>query len=264
MIVAVWLPLYTGLTALHFAADSHGRSYFVRLSCVALLLSAGARMRPDLVGDTPLHYVLHRTRDDDRALASLKSLMVSPNAYLNLDKQNLRGQTPLSIAATGGHIQSVKFLLACKANVNHPLESCGGITALHQALHYEQIEVAKILIAAGACLHPVLATSFGVLTPLTEWCCDKEEIETIVDTYAGDVRPRRDEEVPCCSHCGLDTTSEGRAKHHETKEIVSKRCAEFAASRCSNPGCEALWEHKSHLAIRLRKCGRCRQTAYCG
>src|ERR1043166_6117367 len=68
----------------------------------------------------------------------------------NLNARNRYGETALMLAASRGHIDIVKLLLAQRAQVNQP-----GWTALMFAAAAGQLEIARLLIAAGANVNAV-------------------------------------------------------------------------------------------------------------
>lgn len=66
------------------------------------------------------------------------------NAY------SAEGATPLALAAHFGHIETVKLLLSCGANVNAVVRNPLQVTPLHAALFGRRREVARFLIENGA------------------------------------------------------------------------------------------------------------------
>src|SRR5215831_7824137 len=72
------------------------------------------------------------------------------------------GDTRLPDAAMQGDRAAVQSLLAAKADVNTPQGD--GTTALHWAAYREDLEMARLLVKAGADVKA--ATRIGVMTPL--------------------------------------------------------------------------------------------------
>ncbi len=76
------------------------------------------------------------------------------------------GSTPLHCAAWNGHVQVAKILLQAGADINdHSRNAHWGTTPLHAAAHGDQKQVAALLIAEGADIH---ATNLNGRTPLGE------------------------------------------------------------------------------------------------
>ena len=72
--------------------------------------------------------------------------LIAAEADVNAADNN--SNTPLHLAAFGGHAEVAKVLIAAGANVN--AANNGGSTALHWTAQYGHAEVAKVLILAGA------------------------------------------------------------------------------------------------------------------
>jgi len=76
------------------------------------------------------------------------------------------GSTPLHCAAWNGHVDVAQILLQAGADINdHNRNAHWGTTPLHAAAHGDQKQVAALLIAEGADIH---ATNLNGRTPLGE------------------------------------------------------------------------------------------------
>ena len=88
--------------------------------------------------------------------SKVAKLLISKGA--NINEICINGDTPIHIAAKGGHIETLKVLIVEGANLNAKLKdnksnsSYGivGWTPLHLAANYGQTESAELLVAAGA------------------------------------------------------------------------------------------------------------------
>jgi ankyrin repeat protein len=104
------------------------------------LLAAGADANAsDLSGLTPLAIAADT---DDTTIAA-----VLLEAKASVDKADKRRRSPLIRAATKGHVAMVKYLVAAGADVNW---LASGTTALMEAANCSDLNVATILIEAGA------------------------------------------------------------------------------------------------------------------
>ena len=77
----------------------------------------------------------------------LKALIA---AGANKDEVNGYDDTPLTMAAINGHVECVKALLAWKADVNEANRYGYGSTPLMHASFNGDVEIMKLLLAAGA------------------------------------------------------------------------------------------------------------------
>jgi hypothetical protein len=84
----------------------------------------------------------------------------------NPSKADEYGFTALHHAATNGHVDVVRYLLAQRADVN--AAGCGA-TALHRAAYHGHKEIATLLLDAGATVHAVDAST-DYRTPLAKAC----------------------------------------------------------------------------------------------
>uniref|UniRef100_A0A3B4GXD1 Serine/threonine-protein phosphatase 6 regulatory ankyrin repeat subunit C-like n=1 Tax=Pundamilia nyererei TaxID=303518 RepID=A0A3B4GXD1_9CICH len=134
----------------------------------------------DKSGRTPLHHAAHSGHGEQvlrctsvtnicRHLEVVKLLLSHSGDVMCKDK---RGYTPLHVAAAGGHLDVVKYLLRLGVEIDEP--NIFGNTALHMACHTGQDTVATELVNSGASinqpnyngntpLHLAAASSSGVL-----------------------------------------------------------------------------------------------------
>ena len=105
---------------------------------VDVLLAAGAKVdQPNAYGDTALKMAaLHGRLEIAKKLRARKATLDPP------------GWTPLIYAATGGHDEMVRYLLAEGAKID--AVSPNGTTALMMAVREEKFSTAELLIARGA------------------------------------------------------------------------------------------------------------------
>jgi len=89
------------------------------------------------------------------------SSLVTLNPQLVLSK-NSSGDTPLHLAALGGHKNVVEFLLAHRADVN--AEDNFGETALSYSLIWDHAKVAELLLAHGADVNSARGGSSALLS----------------------------------------------------------------------------------------------------
>lgn len=163
-----------GMTALHWA------SYFGYTSIARLLLERGADIGAITdEGNTPLHYAVN-----DGYIAFIELLLeksasrgvVKPKAIphpteaadskivplcgtLDLDAQDMRGRTPLLLAAKRGQKDAVALLLKSRANTS--ARENENRTALHLAVGQESLETVKVLLPKMSAIDLVAKTSDG-------------------------------------------------------------------------------------------------------
>jgi ankyrin repeat protein len=72
------------------------------------------------------------------------------------------GNTPLMWAARQGHVDVVEYLL-CRQDINIDAKNAKGATALDAACAQGHLEVVKLLVAAGAMVNPQHSNEWGPL-----------------------------------------------------------------------------------------------------
>jgi ankyrin repeat protein len=105
-------------------------------------------------GFTPLHVCVSGTDSSNRQ--KIIELLKKSGADLNV-KDSEKGLTPLHFAALRNKPLCAKTLIKCGADVN--VTEGNGATALHGAIYYGNIEVAKLLLVGGA--DPIAVDNFG-------------------------------------------------------------------------------------------------------
>ncbi|KAK4515582.1 uncharacterized protein ATC70_010533 [Mucor velutinosus] len=102
-------------------------------------------------------------------------------AYQNPNRKDKAGRTKIFSATTAGHLDKVKELVDCGADVN--FKDNAGWTPLHEAALKGQYEIAKYLIQQGA---EVNVRGFGLDTPLHDACNSNspECVQLLVDAGA--------------------------------------------------------------------------------
>jgi ankyrin len=103
---------------------------------------------------TPLHVAVKEGHDD------LVTLLLEHGAKLNLKTK--KGFTVLHIAAKYGHVTTMRLLVHAK-NVNPDIEGTNGLTPLHIATHYNNLDVILVLLENNASPHCVAKNGY---TPL--------------------------------------------------------------------------------------------------
>lgn len=102
-------------------------------------------------------------------------------AYQNPNRKDKAGRTKIFFATTAGHLDKVKELVNCGADVN--FKDNAGWTPLHEAALKGQYEIASYLIQQGA---EVNVRGFGLDTPLHDACSGNspECVQLLVDAGA--------------------------------------------------------------------------------
>ncbi|KAL0139532.1 ankyrin repeat-containing domain protein [Mucor lusitanicus] len=102
-------------------------------------------------------------------------------AYQNPNRKDKAGRTKIFSATTAGHLDKVKELVDCGADVN--FKDNAGWTPLHEAALKGQYEIADYLIQQGA---EVNVRGFGLDTPLHDACNSNspECVQLLVDAGA--------------------------------------------------------------------------------
>jgi ankyrin repeat protein len=107
----------------------------------ALLLDAGAKINDGMSGLTPLAFAASSGNSD------MMRWLVERGADVNYGAKTGE-QTALITAIVSAQIESVKTLIALKANVNTKMKD--GTTPLKMAQKGDQEEIIALLVAAGA------------------------------------------------------------------------------------------------------------------
>lgn len=223
-------PKPSGLTALHVAAALHPES-------VPLLIAAGARLRRSTFGETPLHRALV-AGNDQSALQVMQALMAGRHALKHLNAPaNRNGEPVLFGVARLGHLETCKFLVHSKANVNRPLLPCLGLCPLHEAVMSNHLSVAQFLVSAGACTHPVMGASLGLSslsqlakTPaMRDWC---RSVETPFVVQC----------EQCQFQCSQTRENTDRLLEAHAKLRQDQRLVSLTQKHCSNPHCTAVMD----------------------
>jgi uncharacterized protein len=128
------------MTALQMAASS-GSPEMVR---AALLEKTDVNAKTSPNGFTPLHLCVSGTDSSDRQ-EIIKLLL---DAGADLEAKTHAGVTPLMLAGMRGKPLCAATMISCGANV-HETE-CNNATALHAAAYNGHIEIARLLLQAGA------------------------------------------------------------------------------------------------------------------
>lgn len=145
-----------------------------------------------------------------------------------------------------------------KANVNMPNEDpCSGFCALHNAVQQKHLEMAKLLYAQGACTHNVLAPLARVTSlPVAIQRVVSADMIAVMCAW---VRSVETPPVLKCEKCGFDVSEEGKQRDAESSVRRHAKEKEYQ-QRCCNPKCPCA---DDLTRLRLKKCGRCLQAAYC-
>jgi ankyrin repeat protein len=123
-------------TPLHFAALQGNQEI------VKLLLDARADPKAlNSEGKSPLYFCIEYQHPE------LIPLLVTPET---INQPANSGKTPLILAVDIGRKDSVESLLKYKPDPNIPDYFGSGMTALHYAVHWHQIDLAKLLLENGA------------------------------------------------------------------------------------------------------------------
>lgn len=225
---------------------------------------------------TPLHDTVifkeHRMNDkqnppptDAEALALCKALMRAPNSAKYINAISKQGYTALGGAASLGFVNTARFLLECKANPNTSLFPGFEPAALQHALLRGSLPIAKMMVAAGACTHPIFCRDQLVSISHLPLLKQKElEVRSAAELTAW-CRSVEQPAVEHCSTCGMDSSAEAKTKHAERQARMQSEMAQSCHAKCSNPKCKVVHECEKHhvTPLHLKKCSRCLKVAYC-
>ena len=295
LLVALCLTDRAGLTPLHWSSVGKAlyRTTNDAVQCVELMLKHGARLRRDSEGSTPLKMVITGSADDESALALLTALMAAPNSakHINEHRRGSSGSTervwanPLTNAALAGFRKCAEFLLSHKADPNFSdgVPGTGEDTPLHMAIRVGHLEVAKLLVASGACAHPFFWHGSGngnkfQRISLSQYARHFEARANVI-TWCRSVESHAMYTLRTCDKCGLEDTPEGRLRLTQAAVAARESIArESSEGKCSNVECksEPHWFqrrivgtrgqiHRAPRAVplQLKKCSACKQAAYC-
>lgn len=229
---------------------------------VAALVAVGAKLRKDLTDMTPLHCACASSASKDAVvLATLKQLMQARNASRHVDTLSTVNGSALSCAVRVGLVESARYLLDCRANVNLPLIARSGFTALALAVKHDRLTVAKLLVAHGACTH-------GVMTMPTR-DGQSQHASTRLSDLAQSAAMRtwlrlvQKPSVKMCDKCQLNDSELGATACLQAYEDHVQHIDVMLAKKCSNPLCASVQPTGTQQRLHLRRCGRCQQAMYC-
>ncbi|XP_041985410.1 NF-kappa-B inhibitor cactus-like isoform X2 [Aricia agestis] len=156
------IPNDYGHTPLHLAVMS-GHHAVTRM-----LVLAGASLDVrDRVGETPIHKAVHHTKTGQHIKCLLALLAPAPelsrqqNSALN--QKNYNGQMCVHLAASAGHLDTLRYLVNYGADIN-AREGLAGSTALHIAVRRGDKTMTKWLLERCSSLDSSTA-DYGGRTP---------------------------------------------------------------------------------------------------
>jgi uncharacterized protein len=131
---------HRGFTVLHKAMES-GETKLVQM-----LIDLGADINAEVTGTDPEGWTaLHLAAFDDHP--DIIGLLITHGVEIGHKGKGVNRMTPLRVAVTRDHFESVKKLLALGAD---PLETDPqGFSLLHEAVNIGNLEIAKELLIAG-------------------------------------------------------------------------------------------------------------------
>lgn len=233
---------------------------------IDLLISKGARLRT-LTGDSTLfHVVATNAPSDEHAVFLLTKLMNASNAGKRLNTVCRTRGSALRIFSLRGFKLAVQFLIKQRADVNavYPPGCCD--SPLHVAVANGHLEVAKLLVSAGACTHPAVNAS-GSLQPLSAQKLPANSRRAGRSTVLHWCSSLETPAVTTCAKCGLDASSDEAMSRVGRLMRELDGCQELG-DKCSNPNCEGKFltittKSKMKINPHLKKCSRCLRAAYC-
>jgi ankyrin repeat protein len=154
------VPLHAALSAAVTAHDRAG----------AIAALAAANEAADVPWDTsPLHVAAQQSDESSEGAVDVLSTILDAHVF-PVDGADVRGRTPLAIAAAAGKAKSVSLLLAAGASVarlDETLASPLHAAAAHEGTPAAAAAVVELLLAAGA---DVSAVDSRGWTPLSAAC----------------------------------------------------------------------------------------------
>ncbi|KAH6880148.1 ankyrin repeat-containing domain protein [Thelonectria olida] len=129
-----------GKTALHLAISMRNHEF------AQLLISRGANVDRVLRDHTPLTMAI------SLRCTAISAVLIDSGAEPNLASRN--GNTPLLAAASTGHDETVRYLLAHGADPS-ACPSQSGYTAMHMAAHKDKPHILQLLVSSGAPVDPL-------------------------------------------------------------------------------------------------------------
>lgn len=157
---------------------------------------------------------------DTNARAVCEALLKAPNAHKHIDARTRMGYTSaLAFCAARGLTHTTKYLLESKASVTLPPLFPGQATPLIQALHATGFKVAKLLVAAGACTHPIAVWWRDSPIRLS----DKDMHSNSPASFRKWMQSVETPLVGTCDNCGTDLSPEGIARVKKSYEEHTAR-----------------------------------------
>ena len=161
-------PQYRGGTALQYAA---AKGY---LDIVEILLGAGATVEMGYGRMTALQCAAQG------GCHGICELLLRRGMQVDETPPRVRKETPLRLAAKGKHVQIVRLLLDCAADINGQSQH-GGATPLKAAAFQGALDVVRLLLNAGAVVDARPGSPFSYVEPtaLQAAACGNENIDIV-------------------------------------------------------------------------------------